>query len=206
MKHRSAPPRSADRHSQQGMVLITGLLLLVMVTLIVLAASRIGQLHGVMSSNTRDRDLAFQAAESALVDAELRLTGFHLNNFRPNSLVSGLIDRSTASTDLRVAASTRDYWVGPNHTLPDGSAGYRWFKGDGTIDSGKSIESNQAISGVDQQPRFVIEYLGTGTNDCGTQIDYRYRITALAVGASAASNKQGDTRVILQSEYRLCAE
>lgn len=62
---------------------------------------------------------------------------------------------------------------------------------------------------MDQQPRFVIEYLGTAAPsvDCTTpKIHYRYRITALAVGASSGTRKQADTRVMLQSEYRLCLE
>ena len=72
-----------------------------------------------------------------------------------------------------------------------------------------SIATSQAIEDVDQQPRFVIEYLGTATPsvDCSLpQTHYRYRITALAVGASSGSRKQADTRVLLQSEYRLCLE
>ena len=89
-----------------------------LVTLIVLAASRSGRLQAIMSSNTRDRDLAFQAAEAALLDAETRLPGFHANNFQPGVALAGLIDRSTASTELKVAASTADYWVSPLTPCP----------------------------------------------------------------------------------------
>lgn len=205
MKH-ARIARSRRARQQRGIVLITGLLLLVMVTLIVLAASRVGRLQTVMSNNARDRDLAFQAAEAALVDAELRLNGFHVNNFRGHVALAGLIDRSAASTALKVAGSTADYWVSSSYTLPDGTAGYRWFDDDGAVDTGKSIASNQTVSGVDAQPRFVIEYLGTAAGDCGSQTHYRYRVTALAVGASAGTRKQVDTRVLLQSEYRLCAD
>ena len=196
-------------HGQRGIVLVTGLLLLLLITLVVLAASRSGRLQAVMSSNTRDRDLAFQAAEAALVDAELRLNGLHVNNFRSNVALAGLIDRSAASKELLVAGSTADYWISPSYTLSDGTAGYRWFDANGAVDNSKSIEPNLLIKGVDQQPRFVIEYLGTAppSVDCSLpQTHYRYRITALAVGASTGSNKQADTRALLQSEYRLCAD
>lgn len=198
-------PRSSRGKRQRGIVLVTGLLLLLLITLVVLAASRSGRLQAVMSSNTRDRDLAFQAAEAALVDAELRLNGLHVNNFRSNVALAGLIDRSAASKELLVAGSTADYWISPSYTLSDGTPGYRWFDAEGAVDSSKSIEPSQRVSGVDQQPRFVIESLGTGS-ECGTQTHYRYRITALAVGASTGSRKQADTRVLLQSEYRLCAD
>ena len=204
LRHRSHPPGR-----QRGIVLATGLLLLVLVTLIVLAASRSGRLQAIMSSNTRDRDLAFQAAEAALLDAETRLPGFHADNFQPGVALAGLIDRSTASTELKVAASTADYWVSPAYILSDGSAGYRWFDANGAVDGSKSIASSQAVQGVDQQPRFVIEYLGIAAPsvDCtAPKTHYRYRITALAVGASSGTRKQADTRVMLQSEYRLCLD
>lgn len=205
-KHR---PGSGHSTSQRGIVLITGLLLLLLITLVVLAASRSGRLQAVMSSNTRDRDLAFQAAEAALLDAELRLADFHRDYFSSRVALAGLVDRSAASTELRAAASTADYWVSPSYALSDGTPGYRWFADNGAVDSSKSIASNQTVSGVDQQPRFVIEYLGTAAPsvDCtAPRTHYRYRITALAIGASSGSRKQADTRVLLQSEYRLCLE
>ena len=197
------PPRARRSQRQRGIVLITGMLLLVLITLVVLAASRSGRLQAVMSSNTRDRDLAFQAAEAALLDAEQRLSDFHIDYFRNHVALPGLIDHSAASTELQVAGSTTDYWVSPSYTLSDGTPGYRWFDANGAVDSSKSIAVSQTVSGVDQQPRFVIEALSNGS-ECGTQTHYRYRITALAVGASTGSRKQADTRVILQSEYKLC--
>jgi type IV pilus assembly protein PilX len=198
-------------HGQRGIVLVTGLLLLLLITLVVLAASRSGRLQAVMSSNTRDRDLAFQAAEAALVDAEERLAfEFHpiftdSANSNLENLATGLLNRNSttlsesAKTSIIVQASKADYWVNPA-----GANGYGWFDANGAVDNSKSIATSQAITGVDQQPRFVIELLSPG-NEC-SQTHYRYRITALAVGASTGSRKQADTRVILQSEYKLCGE
>lgn len=208
-RHRPSPI-----HGQRGIVLVTGMLLLLLITLVVLAASRSGRLQAVMSSNTRDRDLAFQAAEAALVDAEERLAfEFHAvftdgANSNLENLAAGLLNRSALSgstkTGTLVKASRADYWVSPA-----GTNGYGWFDANGAVDNSKSIATSQAIEGVDQQPRFVIEYLGTVTPsvDCSLpQTHYRYRITVLAVGASSGSRKQADTRVLLQSEYRLCLE
>lgn len=208
-RHRPSPI-----HGQRGIVLVTGLLLLLLITLVVLAAARSGRLQAVMSSNTRDRDVAFQAAEAALVDAEERLAfEFHAiltdsANSKSENLAAGLLNRSalsgSAKTGTIVKASKADYWVSPA-----GANGYGWFDANGAVDNSKSIASRQAIEGVDQQPRFVIEYLGTAAPsvDCtAPRTHYRYRITALAVGASSGSRKQADTRVLLQSEYRLCLE
>lgn len=206
--------RPQARRGQRGIVLITGLLLLVLITLVVLAASRSGRLQAVMSSNTRDRDLAFQAAEAALVDAEERLAfEYHAlftdsTNSNVENVAAGLLNRSALSgsvkTGIIVKASKADYWVSPA-----GADGYGWFDANGAIDTSKSIATSHAIEGVDQQPRFAIEYLGTAAPsvDCTLpQTHYRYRITALAVGASTGLRKQADTRVLLQSEYRLCLE
>lgn len=207
--HRHRSPRN-----QQGIVLVTGLLLLLVVTLIVLAASRSGRLQAVMSSNTRDRDLAFQAAEAALVDGEARLAfEYHAlftdsSNSNVENVAAGLLNRNalsgSAKTAIIVKASKTDYWISPTS-----AGGYGWFDANGAVDSSRSIAIKPLIEGVDQPPRFVIEYLGTtapSVNCTAPRTHYRYRITALAVGASAGARKQADTRVLLQSEYRLCLE
>lgn len=58
-------------HRQRGVALIIALVLLVVATLIGLAASRGTMLQERMSGNTFDRSLAFQRAESALRAAEV---------------------------------------------------------------------------------------------------------------------------------------
>lgn len=211
MKHRHRPSITTRPRLQRGLVLATGLLLLVLVTLVVLAASRSGRLQALMAFNSRERDLAFQAAEAALLDGEARITTeFHAVFIAPaNSALAtpatGLLNRVVLDDKERygliVLGSTDDYWV-----KPASNNGYGWFKADGRVDSGKSIAIGRQITGVDEAPRFVVEYLGiAGGNQCGSLSHYRYRITALATGAATGWRKQVDTRVILQSEYRLCA-
>lgn len=51
---------------QNGAVLITGLIFMVVLTLIVTASMKTTVLEEKMAGNVRDRDLAFQAAEAAL--------------------------------------------------------------------------------------------------------------------------------------------
>lgn len=114
-------PRSLGR--QRGIVLATGLLLLVLVTLVVLAAARSGRLQAIMSSNTRDRDLAFQAAEAALLNGEERLIfEFHTifmdsANSSVENVGTGLLNRNastlnaSARTAIIVKATRADYWV-----------------------------------------------------------------------------------------------
>lgn len=211
MKHHSHHSPAARPDQQRGVVLVTGLLLLVLVTLVVLASTRSGRLQTIMASNTRDRDIAFQAAEAALLDAEARIaTEFHAIFTAPANGSSatpaiGLLNRVMLDDDERygliVLGSTTDYWV-----QPAAANGYGWFKPDGRTDSAKSIAISRAVPVVHEQPRFVIEYLGmAGGNLCGSLWHYRYRITALATGVASEPDKQAGTRVILQTEYRHCA-
>jgi type IV pilus assembly protein PilX len=66
---------AGTRHgAQRGVALVVALILLVVATLIGLAASRGTALQERMSSNTFDRSLAFQRSESALRAAEAAIT------------------------------------------------------------------------------------------------------------------------------------
>jgi type IV pilus assembly protein PilX len=65
---------TAYPRQQRGVALIIALVLLVVATLIGLAASRGTLLQERMSGNTFDRSLAFQSAESALRAAEAAIT------------------------------------------------------------------------------------------------------------------------------------
>ena len=66
MIHRSLP----QRRGQRGISLIVSLVLLVMVTVVALASVRSVTLQTRMSAANQDRNLAFQAAETAMREAE----------------------------------------------------------------------------------------------------------------------------------------
>jgi len=70
MKRPSIPPASAH---QQGAVLITALMLLVVLTLLGLAGMQSTILEERMAGNYRDRQIAFEAAEAALRVGEARI-------------------------------------------------------------------------------------------------------------------------------------
>lgn len=55
---------------QRGATLVMGLIFLVLLTILGLASIRVGSLEERMSGNSRDRNLAFQAAEASLRDCE----------------------------------------------------------------------------------------------------------------------------------------
>ena len=66
---------------QQGVVLITGLIILVLLTILGLTASRSILLEERMAGNMKDQNVAFQAAEAALRMGESYLTGASLGTF-----------------------------------------------------------------------------------------------------------------------------
>ena len=70
MRHMSG---CCDRSRQQGAVLYIALILLLILTIIGVAASRLQTGEAVMARNDNNHQLALQAAEAALRDAEINL-------------------------------------------------------------------------------------------------------------------------------------
>jgi len=83
-------------HAQRGAALIIALIFLVMLTLLGITASTVTSMEERMTGNTRDRDLAFQAAEAAMEDAANRLTTASF--------------RALATTIDPTAANDQAYW------------------------------------------------------------------------------------------------
>ncbi|MBW8328804.1 MAG: hypothetical protein K0M48_06540 [Thiobacillus sp.] len=161
------------RQRQAGMALITGLMLMVALTLLAMAAMRTTMLEERMSGNARDRDMAFQAAEAALRAGEQVLRGATLPTFATG----------TAYTPRIAQGTLTDYWIS---THP-------W--------STQSIVMGWVPVGANAAPRYVIEEMpaktgGGGGLGVGAIPDTGvYRVTARGVGRSA------NTMAILQAVY-----
>lgn len=162
------------RQYQTGVALLTGLIFMVVLTLLALAAMRTTILEERMSGNARDRDAAFQSAEAALRAGEQVLQGASLPTFATG----------TAHTPRIAAGTLSTYW---QTTHP-------WAT--------QSVAAWQP-AGTSAAPRYVIEQIaitaGSGTgglgigaiSDSGT-----YRVTARGIGRSA------NTIVILQAVFK----
>lgn len=168
----TAQPFLVFRHRQAGVALITGLIFMVVLTLLALAAMRTTTLEERMSGNARDRDLAFQAAEAALRAGEQVLQGATLPAFATGTSYTPRIAASTLST----------YW--PTHP---------WAT--------QSVAAWQP-EGTNSAPQYVIEEMGASGGGSGGGLgigalgdDGVYRVTARGVGRSAT------TVVILQAVY-----
>jgi len=161
-------------HRQAGLALVTGLIFMVILTLLALSAMRTTMLEERMSGNARDRDLAFQAAEAALRDGEQIIQGAVLPAFVLNTAYTPRIAAGTLST----------YW---QNTYP-------WAT--------EAVAAWQP-AGTDSAPRYVIEEMGATAGGGGGSLGFGalqdegvYRVTARGVGRSANSV------VILQAVYQ----
>lgn len=164
---------------QSGMALITGLIFMVALTLIAIAAMRTTTLEERMSGNARDRDLAFQSAEAALRAGEQILEGAALPAFASGTSYTPRLAQGTLS----------DYW---KTTHPWATQSVAAWQPAGTSPAGTSAA-----------PRYVIEEMGATAGGGGGGLGIGaindegvYRVTARGVGSSA------NTVVILQAVYQ----
>lgn len=166
-----------DKQKQQGAALITGLIFMVVLTLIVISAMRTTSLEEKMAGNARNRDLAFQSAEAAIRIAERFLDTDNAGAGLPafNGSVPGYYQNL-------VTGSSDAFW-----------ASYNW--------GSRSVLTASGLTNVAQQPRYVIEKLNIvppGQSLKSSSVNATssvYRVTARGVGGDA------NTVVILQSNF-----
>lgn len=170
----TAPKMSKQSPRQDGMVLITGLIFMVVLTLIVVASMRTTLLEERMAGNARDTDLAFQAAEAALRAGE-------------EVLNSDLLEEFTSTSPAYLSVDTRmdTYWRDTHDWSADAEA------------------VTGTITGVSAAPRFVIEELrpipaaGNESETFKPLLDSSiFKVTARGVGGNPS------TVVVLQSTYQ----
>lgn len=174
------------QRNQRGVVLIVGLIMVLLITIVGLSSIRGSGLQESMAGNMRDRNIAFQAAESALREAEEVLA--------PNNALPAFDGTSGLHTDL---TKTPEFSV--------------WFftKTDWE-DTAKVKPIDTELKFVASDPVYLIEELevdiGSSAAAEGSAIDVGgiqttgdatpYRITSRGVGGST------DTEVVLQSTYK----
>lgn len=170
----SAQYFSIPRRRQTGMALITGLIFMVVLTLLALAAMRTTTLEERMSGNARDRDLAFQSAEAALRAGEQVVSGATLPAFALGTPLTPRID----------AATLTSYWQNTHDWVAQSTAAWQ-------------------PTGTSAAPQYVVEDMGASAGGGGgsqafsaLNEDGVYRVTARGVGSSA------NTVVILQAVYQ----
>lgn len=178
MKHNRE--RRPYRQREAGAVLIVGLIMVLLISIIALSAIRSSNLQEAMAGNMRDRNIAFQAAESALVVGESKV---HVYS-------AGIVCTGKSTCYLRNAQPFQP---------PKDSVIYLT----GTAFDLMARESELDLEGVEEAPVYMIEELSLFTPNDGGSLEkgsgitnlVPYRITAKGKGLGT------DTTAIVQSIY-----
>ena len=190
--------RTVGRGAQQGLSLVTTLLFMVAALMLGVSVLSVNVMQERVIGNTKDRDLAFQAAEAALRDAEQDLVA----NIKPESEFT-----AACTNGLCVPPSQRA--VPLSLPVHDAATGFDWSNAGqvrryGQYTNAGPFPSATETRYVAAQPRYVIEKLGPFGAPIGDTValgekpldtGFGYRITAQATGA------RDETVVILQSIY-----
>jgi type IV pilus assembly protein PilX len=190
----------AFRHplpSQRGATLFVTLCLVMVLMMMGISAVRTALNAERSARGDRDRQIALQAAEAALEDAERDIEGGASQGakraamFAPGSS-AGFVNGCGAGANLGLCLRTADAPAWQSAGLDE--------EGARTVQYGRFTGAAMAHgSGAlpARLPRYVIELMpyARAGHDAGTRIGNFYRITAIGFGASAA------TRVVLQSFY-----
>jgi type IV pilus assembly protein PilX len=164
---------------QQGVVLVVGLIFMVLVTLLGVTAIQGTALEERMAANMGDRNIALQAAESALRDAEIYIISGGDVAFSPLKLSGGPFQGSSCTDGLCPLT------IPPQSTYFDGTDG---------------LVADTVVDGVSDQPTYIIELMNIQPSTDSSRIFANFRITVRAQGVNS------NTVVQLQTMYKLHAE
>ncbi|MGB1270712.1 MAG: pilus assembly PilX family protein [Endozoicomonas sp.] len=183
--------RYGSRYRGKGSVLMVSLVLLLIMTVAGLTGIRMATLEEKMSGNYQDQQMAFYAAEVALLEAE-------------NHIASEVLPLSGFSADC-----ANGYCFSGNDVSDAGScepgASEPWLSKDTWSISSRHRSTAVVISGISAQAKYIIEfrcYIAKEASgplpDPSNPGDWAlyYRITALATGGT------DDARVMLQTSYK----
>lgn len=193
--HATRLPSLATRTRQRGWTLLTSLVFLFILSMLGIAAMQGASLEERMAGNQRERNIAFEAAEAALRDAEQDI------------LASG---RISGSLGFAGGCNSAGNYLGlctPSTTLTPVWESVDWRDAATTVRyvTYGAKTGTAAWPNVTRQPRYIIEWmpnlrgqdLGTESYGDTAQSKYQYRITAFGYGPADTAE------VRLQSVFRL---
>lgn len=169
----------SHRHSatQRGAILVTSMLLLLVLTIIGVTVMQMSRMQERMAGNTRDVNLAFQAAEGAMRGAEIWIW-------------------KLAARPLGCSESPCTVWVQDGLTGTIANRDAEWWE-----DNGQTY-GQATMAGVKEAPSSIVEELGFVRTDGGVVLgqdppDGRdfYQVTSRSTGGS------GLAEIVLQSTY-----
>lgn len=194
--------KSAARRPARGFSLITTLILLVIVTVLGIGASQMVLLSERATRFDRDQQIAFQAAEAALLDAEFDIRG---PNGSRMALFTGTDAGIISFTDgcagsgvgLCTAAlvNNKPVWYAVDFTDNSATARSAEF---GQF-TGRTFSTGASGIRPERLPRYIIETLPDqtpGQKASGDNKKVLYRVTAMGFGPRI------DTQAVVQMIFR----
>jgi len=196
---------------QRGVTLLVSLILLVAITVVGINMFSSTTLEERLARNYNDYNVAFHAAEAAIRDAEIRISGqWELANNAaapPSplaiSLFNDVCDNGLCTSEA--TSSTAQIWEDASYKLISNGTGKASALGTCDECTGGTTGS-PAMADVYWQPRYLIEYMGASTtpgislSDPGNLAVHLFRITAAGFGQYEV-NSQPSSVVVLQSVY-----
>ncbi|WP_213957187.1 PilX N-terminal domain-containing pilus assembly protein [Variovorax sp. dw_954] len=179
-------PRSRAQRRQRGISLFLVMMFLIILSILGITAIQSSSLSARIAGNEADRTLAFQAAESALRDAEKDIKGACVAPAcRSTPIAPETADQfdSTCALGLCLPDATTPVWeLKDNWSIAGRAATYGDYTG------------AKALPAVAQQPKYLIEYFKLGES-------FVYRVSATGYGAIGPSNNP-TTHVLLQTTVK----
>ena len=189
---------------QRGFSLITTLILLVVVTILGIGASQIALLAEKSTRFGRDAQIAFQAAEAALIDAEFDIRG--PNTFANQRVATFVTGNSVGFADgcgtgvsqglcLPTATGQRPVWYASTVDFTDETSSAKTVKfGEFT---GRTLSTGTSGIRPEILPRYIIEIIPDTTPGLNASTKPTlYRVTAMGFGPRKS------TQAVLQMIFR----
>ncbi len=176
-----------NANKQKGAVLAVGLILLLVLSLIGVTNMSKVNTSEHLAGNERDANLAFQAAEAALLEGERTISD--LTGTAPTPQVC-----ENGDCNCTDGSCTTTIWDGENAVVWDD---IDWDNQSRTISDDNISGNDYGTTTLASSPRYVIEFVGLANFSLTNPIPlHYYRITSRAQGSTPESE------VILQSVFR----
>ena len=175
-KHKTIRAQYSNAASQRGMVLITALLLLIVVTLLAVSMFRSFGLDERIAGNVREKQRALNAAETAENYAEYWLTnGNSSTGTSCTAFVSSTVGQVCSNP---LTTPTQIPWAAGVHYIP-------------VVGTAMNITTAGGQGTYYGTPSFYISYLGVSPNGLGNI----FQIDAVGYGGSS------DTAAVVEATY-----
>lgn len=192
LTHPKHHAQDLPRLKQRGISLVIVMIFLVILSVLGISAMQSSTFSSRIARNESDRNLAFQAAEAAMHDAELDVKNLKFDN---SACVAG---SAGCRADLIYkgngfdATCTSGLCDPLQFTTPVWEDKTKWTTSGASVSYG-TYTGSTSLPIVAQQPRYIIEFFGFDNSTV-------YRITSVGFGASTSS------QVMLQSAVKALAQ